>query len=262
MKAPTLVLVPGLDGTAQLFYRQIPRLAREFDVIAFPLPDDPRCTMDSLVEALRSRIAEHASGDVFLCGESFGGALGLSFALAHPERLRGLITLNTFPVIRSPRMLRVAPPLLRLVPWGAMPVVRRFTERRLHTRHTRPEDLREFRQRTREIGRAGYIRRLEILRTYDIRERLHELEVPTLFLAGSEDRLVPSAAEARFMGERAPRASVRILEGYGHVCLIHHEFDLLEQVRPWLDEQAPRRAQRAEGERSQDLGRIQTKPRA
>jgi pimeloyl-ACP methyl ester carboxylesterase len=241
------VLVPGLDGTAQLFYRQIPLLAREFDVIAFPLPDDARCTMDSLVEALRARI-EQASGDVFLCGESFGGALGLSFALAHPERLRGLIALNTFPVIRSPRMLRAAPPLLRLVPWAAMPAVRRFTERRLHTRHTRPEDLREFRERTRAIGRAGYIRRLEILRTYDIRERLHELEVPTLFLAGSEDRLVPSVAEARFMGERAPQASVRILEGYGHVCLIHHDFDLLEHVRPWLDEQrleqqAPRRAQ-------------------
>jgi pimeloyl-ACP methyl ester carboxylesterase len=238
MSSGALVLVPGLDGTGLLFYRQAPLLSRRFHVETFPLPDDGSSTMASLVadlEATVDRITrDRGEGRVFLCGESFGGALSLSFALRHPERLAGLVILNSFPFIRQRVRIRLGPALLKLMPWGAMPLVRRFTERHLHSSHTNPEDIEEFHRRARSIGRRGYIRRLEILREYDIREELHRIDVPTLFLAADEDRLVPSVEEARFMAARMPRAAVRVLEGYGHVCMIHHGFDLLEYVEPWL----------------------------
>jgi pimeloyl-ACP methyl ester carboxylesterase len=233
-----MVLVPGLDGTALLFYRQAPILARRFHVETFPLPDDDSCTMESLVARLKEAVdklaRERGEEKVFLCGESFGGALSLSFALRHPEKLAGLVILNSFPYIRQRVRIRLGPPLLKLMPWGAMPVVRRFTESRLHSSHTLPEDIEEFHRRTRAIGRRGYIRRLELLGEYDIRSELHRIDVRTLFLAADEDHLVPSVAEARFMAERMPRAEVRVLEGYGHICMIHHDFNLLEQVEPWL----------------------------
>jgi pimeloyl-ACP methyl ester carboxylesterase len=236
----TMVLVPGLDGTALLFYRQVPALARKFRVETFPLRDDPSCTMEELVAELDVRLA--ALGEpVILCGESFGGALSLSFALSHPEKLRGLVILNSFPYVRQRIPLRVGPPLLKLLPWGAMPLVRRFTESRLHSSHTRPEDLREFRQRTHGIARSGYIRRLEILQSYDIRDQLHRVAVPTLFLAADQDRLLRSVEEARFMASRVPNAAVRVLEGFGHVCMIHHDFDLLEHITLWLETSAERR---------------------
>ncbi|KAB2843079.1 alpha/beta hydrolase [bacterium] len=238
-EGPTLILVPGLDGTALLFYRQVPLLSRRFHVLTFPLPDDPACTMDSLVASLREVIdkiaAERGEERVLLCGESFGGALSLSFALAHPDRLRGLVILNSFPKIRKPFQLRVAPTLLRWMPWGAMPLVRRFTESRIHSPHALPEDLAEFHQRLRWVGKRGYIRRLEILRTYDITERLPEIETPALFLAGELDRLVPSVREAEFMSRRMPNASMVSLRGYGHVCMINHDFNLLDYILPWLE---------------------------
>jgi hypothetical protein len=37
------------------------------------------------------------------------------------------------------------------------------------------------------------------------------------------------------MAERVPNGTLRTLEGYGHVCLICHDFDLLEHVQPWAD---------------------------
>jgi pimeloyl-ACP methyl ester carboxylesterase len=232
---PTLILVPGLDGTALFFFRQIPPLAQLFHVVTFPLPDAE--SMEVLVEELAQTIRRVAPGEtVLLCGESFGGALSLSLALAQPELLRGMVILNSFSALNMKFRLRAAPPLLRAMPWGAMRMVRRFTESRLHTPHTRPEDLKEFHERARAIRREGYIRRLEILRRYDIRERLPEIQTPTLFLAGDRDRLVPSVTEARFMAARMPRASYRILQGYGHICLIHHDFNLLDHLLPWLDE--------------------------
>jgi len=236
-EGPTLFLVPGLDGTALMFYRQIPLLAKRFHVVALPHPDDPNLDMTGLVKDLHRLIDERGQGPTFLCGESFGGALSLSFALAYPDALAGMVIVNSFACLEARWRLWVAPPLLRLTPWGAMALVRRFTEARLHSPHALPEDLHEFHERSKQIGKAGYIRRIEILRHYDVRERLGEIQVPTLFLAGDRDQLIPSEAQARFMAARVPRASFRILEGYGHICLINHDLDLLEYIDPWLAEE-------------------------
>jgi 3-oxoadipate enol-lactonase len=236
--APTLILVPGLDGTALLFYRQVPLLAERFNVVAFPLPGEGMTSMADLVADLRRLIEEVAPGQVILCGESFGGALSMSLALAHPELVQGLVVVNSFPYVRRPLRLRLraAPLVLRAFPWGAMPLVRRFTESRLHSPHALPEDLREFHERSRQIDRTGYIGRLEMLWTYDIRERLHEIVAPTLFLAGDLDRLLPSVDEARFMTARVPSSTLHILEGYGHICLINHDLDLLDYIGPWFEQ--------------------------
>lgn len=240
-EADTIILVPGLDGTALLFYRQVPLLAKQFNVVAFPLPNESDRTMDDLVLELRTLIDEIAPRGAILCGESFGGALSLSTALAHPDVVRGLVIINSFSRVPQRAKLRIAPTALKLVPWGAMPLVRRFTEHRLHSPHALPEDLAEFRERSKQIGREGYIRRLEILRHYDVRDALHRIEAPTLFLAGDLDQLIPSVKEAEFMSARVPNAEMQVLEGYGHICLINHDLDLLDYVGPWWQKVSPDR---------------------
>jgi pimeloyl-ACP methyl ester carboxylesterase len=56
--------------------------------------------------------------------------------------------------------------------------------------------------------------------------RLRDVRVPTLFLAASEDHLVPSVTQARYMAERVAGAVVRVLDGHGHICLIVPDLDL------------------------------------
>ena len=159
----------------------------------------------------------------------------MCFAISHPRLLQGLIIINSFPVIRRRLRLFIAAVLLKAVPWGAMQIVRRFTESHMHSPHALPEDLREFHQRMRFVGKNGYIRRLEILRDYDLEERLQSILTPTLFLAGDLDRLVPSVEEARFMASRMPHANVKVLYGYGHICMINHDFNLLHYTISWLE---------------------------
>lgn len=234
----TIVLVPGIDGTAELFYRQIPLLASSFNVVAFPLPDKPAATMDELVDDLVLLIRETSAKPVLLCGESFGGALAMSVALARPELVKGLIIINSFPYLENRLQLALAPRIVKLLPWVAMPAVRRLTEHRLHSAHALDEDLHEFRVRMRGIGRDGYIRRLELLMQYDIRARLAQLAMPVLFLAGTDDKLVPSARWAQYMAARVPGGRVLLLEGYGHCCLINHDLDLAQLVREWWSDQS------------------------
>ncbi len=230
---PPILFVPGIDGTALLFYRQTPLLAEAFDVIAFPLPDDPDATMDDLVGDLRLLITEVSDDGAILVGESFGGALAMSTALAHPEVVAGLVIVNSFPWLKRRLQIRAAPLALRMIPWFAMPLVRGFTESRLHSEHTQEEDLVEFHERAKAIGRRGYLRRLQILRDYDIRQQLAQIEAPTLFLAADHDRLVPSVYWGRYMADRVPGSELVILEGYGHICLINHDLDLLDHIGPW-----------------------------
>lgn len=234
---PPIVLVPGIDGTALLFYRQQPLLSKHFDTVAFPLPSAPvaSMTMDSLVSDLAALVREVSNDGALLVAESFGGALSMSLAVEHPELVRGLVIVNSFPYLDMRFKLRTAPWLLRAVPWAAMPIVRRYTSDHLHSPHTDAADIAEFLERAKAIDRDSYIRRLQILADFDLRPRLHEIVAPTLFLAGDRDRLLPSVRWAQFMHERIDRSSLRVMEGYGHVCLIDHDLDLTETVVPWWD---------------------------
>jgi pimeloyl-ACP methyl ester carboxylesterase len=232
---PPVVLVPGIDGTALLFYRQQPLLAEHFDVIAFPLPkkDPASMTMASLVGDLAGLIEEVSGEGAIVVGESFGGALSMSLAISRPDLVAGLVIVNSFPYFDERIKLRLAPRLLRLIPWAAMTVVRRYTSNHLHSPHTDPSDIEQFLEHAKSIDRASYIRRLEILSSYDIRDRLAEIKAPTLFLGGDHDRLLPSVRWARYMHERTRYSSMSVLEGYGHVCLIDHDLDLTTFVLPW-----------------------------
>jgi len=94
---PPLLLVPGIDGTGTLFYRQVPRLEQRFAVTPTRIRDDA-LSMGELVADLHAEVTRVAPDGrpVTLVGESFGGALTLSYALSYPARIERLVILNSF----------------------------------------------------------------------------------------------------------------------------------------------------------------------
>ena len=229
-----VVLVPGMDGSGQLFYRQVPLLARSYRVATYALRDTA-ATMDVLVADLARVIDTVAPSErrAIVIGESFGGALAMSFALARPEQVRALVILNSFPYFSPQVRLRLALWGLRAIPWGAMGLIRRLTAFRLHSRHTHQQEIERFMELTARASRDGYLNRLKLLKRYDVRHVLHELRPPTLFLAAELDHLVPSVAQARYMAARAPGSVVRVLTGHGHICLIAPDIDLEQILNEW-----------------------------
>jgi pimeloyl-ACP methyl ester carboxylesterase len=229
-----LVLVPGMDGTGKLFYRQQPLLARRYRTAAYALRNSTT-RMDVLVDDLAAVIDAVAPGDrrAIVVGESFGGALAMSLALARPDRVRALVVINSFSCFLPQRRLALARLGLIALPWGMMKVVRRLTAWRLHSRHTRREDIRHFMELTATASRTGYLNRLAVLKEYDVRTRLHELQMPSLFLASDQDHLVPAVPQARYMAERVPHGELRVLKGHGHICLIAPDIDLGKILEAW-----------------------------
>lgn len=229
-----VVLVPGMNGSGELFYRQVPGLAQSYRVATYTLRDDAG-SLAVLVEDLARVVDRVAAADrrAIIVGESFGGAVAMTFALTHPERVSALVILNSFPRFTPQFRLNLAIAGLIAVPWNTMPLVRRVTAWRLHSRHTHRAEIRRFVDMTAHTTRLGYISRLKLLRDYDVRHRLHELKPPTLFLAAERDHLVPSVAQAQYMATRVPSCSMQILAGHGHICLIAPDLDLAQIIGDW-----------------------------
>jgi pimeloyl-ACP methyl ester carboxylesterase len=233
-----VMFVPGMDGTGRLFYRQVPLLARRFRVATYALRDDAP-DMATLIADLGCALdAVAPETPALLIGESFGGTLALSFALAHPGRVRALVVLNSFPRFLPQIRLHLAMLGIRLMPWGAMRLVRRVTALRLHSPHTQRSEVKYFLAQTRLTTRRGYLGRLRILTQYDVRERLALLAVPTLFLAADRDHLIPSVEQATYMAARVPGAKLRVLRGQGHACLIAPGVDLDQLIAEWEEAHA------------------------
>ena len=232
-----LVLVPGIDGTGVMYHRQVPRLERRFAVTTHRLRDDAR-RMDELVADLHRAVAAAApgGGPVTILGESFGGALAMSYTLAHPERVGRLVILNSFACLESRAQLWLAHHVLRATPWRVMPIVRQLTAGRMYSPQTDRDEIRTAIDLLRASTREGYRSRIGILREYDLRARLKELAPPVLFLAADRDNLVPSVPQARLMHSLAPRSSLRILEGHGHSCLVAPDLDLAGILEEWIEE--------------------------
>ena len=233
-KGPAIVLVPGMDGTGELFYRQIPLLQKSYTVANYALRDEAT-SMDVLADDLR-RVIERAAPEekrALVLGESFGGTVALSTALRHPESVAGLVILNSFAHFDPQFRLRLAIAALRMIPWGAMPMMRYGTSLFMHSRHTHRDELKKFLELTARSTRLGYRNRLEILKTYDVRERLGEIRCPALFVASEKDHLVPSVRQARLMAERTPSAGAVVLSGHGHICLIAPDVDMCQIVTEW-----------------------------
>jgi pimeloyl-ACP methyl ester carboxylesterase len=113
----------------------------------------------------------------------------------------------------------------------------------LHSQFTHRAEIRRFLDLTRDTSRDGYLARLHILLEYDVRDRLGELRMPVLFLASERDHLVPSVRQARFMAQRVPGATLRILPGHGHICLIAPNVDLGQILDEWYRTDPPSRTQ-------------------
>jgi 3-oxoadipate enol-lactonase len=229
-----LVLVPGMDGTGGLFYRQLPLLEPSYRVATYALRDSAS-RMEDLVDDL-SHIVDAVAGRerrAIVLGESFGGTLALSFAIAHPERVRALVVLNSFPYFAPQARLRLARLALSVVPWGLMGAVRRLTAFRLHSPETHRQEIRRFVELTRAATQEGYRNRLTVLTKYDVRAQLQGIRVPALFLAAERDHLVPSVPQARFMAARVPGASLRVLHRHGHICLIAPHVNVAQILADW-----------------------------
>ena len=103
-QAPVLLLLRGFPSSSHQFRNVIPQLARKFRVIAPDLPgfgftEVPaerayRYTFDNLAKSLEALVDELGLARYALYFFDYGAPTGLRLAVAHPERVTGLVSQN------------------------------------------------------------------------------------------------------------------------------------------------------------------------
>ena len=99
---PTLVLLPGLDGTGKLFADFLKALDLGVRTRVVPYPPDVPLGYDELEPLVRAALP--AQGAFVLLGESFSGPLAIRIAARPPPGLTGLILCVTFASNPYPRL--------------------------------------------------------------------------------------------------------------------------------------------------------------
>jgi pimeloyl-[acyl-carrier protein] methyl ester esterase len=202
-------------------------------------PLDPSCTRLADWAAACLRAAPRRA--VWL-GWSLGGLLALAAALQAPERISALIA-----VTATPRFVKAAD-------WQAATArstlsgfhrgllgdpagtLQRFMALQVRGsdagRNTLRELRRELAARPQPDPEALGLG-LRLLGDSDLRDRLPEIECPSLWLFGERDTLVPAAA-AEGIRRLLPEARVRVIPGAAHAPFLSHPSATAAEILSFL----------------------------
>ena len=185
---PTLVLMPGMDGTGELFAPLVRALDSSIPTRVVRYPDAPG---DYAAHEVAARAVLPSGQPYVLLGESFSGPVAVSIAAARPEHCVGVILCASFLTSPNP-LLRPLRPILSW--WPPQKVPSFAAEAMLMGRHVTPALREAHCQALAQASPATLVARLDAIATVDVRAALESVQVPVLYLRASEDRLVPSAA--------------------------------------------------------------------
>ena len=226
-EGPVIIYVAGLDGTGQLFSRQIEQLKSEFTVITFPLRNEAPFTYSDLIDDIINILDQERVEKAIIVGESFGGTIALHFALEHQDRIERLILVNTFSFFRRRLLLKLAKLLL---PLAFVPLVRKgrdiLARPVLLSELVDEKGIEVLLKHSWTHTYETYVQRLKLIGSHDVRSRLSEISVPVTIVASGRDKIVASIKEAKFMAGLISNAKIHTLPKHGHACLLSGSFSI------------------------------------
>lgn len=121
-KGRTIFLIHGFLGSKLLWEPLIQRLKNNFQVIAVDLPGHggSACvgyvhSMEMMADLVKSILNQHKIRKTILVGHSLGGYVSLAFAEKYPDKLHGLVMVNSTANSDSKDRLRSRNQLIELV---------------------------------------------------------------------------------------------------------------------------------------------------
>jgi pimeloyl-[acyl-carrier protein] methyl ester esterase len=179
-----LVLLPGMDGTGELFAPLVERLPARVGPIVVHYPDRPASYSDHEKVA---RLELPRDRPFVILGESFSGPVAVSIAAAAPPGLLGIILCVSFLTPPS-ALLRLFRPLTPIASPKLVPPF--LAHRVLMGRFATPELKAAQARALSHVSSPTLSARLRAMADVDVREKMRQVAVPSLYLCASADRVV------------------------------------------------------------------------
>ena len=253
---------PGLDHWSLMPFR---RCADQLTLVFY----DHRCNGRSVGTPIESMTWENLTADAdalrqklgfkkwAVLGHSFGGHVALEYALRYPDSLSHLVLLDTGGDSRWSQQ-NAADLLARR---GYSPAKVKLV-RRLFNGEIAPNEMFRFgirigsayyshpslRQTARDLIGGEWRTKMRpeavifagrhLLKGWTVVDRLGEITVPTLVMAGRDDFLFPPECQVE-LAAGIPNASLRIIDGAGHNPQSERPAEVMEALRQFVSADRP-----------------------
>jgi len=206
-----LILIPGSGGTEEVWKYQMEYFPNAEAVNLPGHPDGELCTsIEDYTDWLWRYILKQGYSLPVLAGHSMGGAIVQMYALKYPKDVKGIVLIGTG------ARLRVAPQILSLVQEGIdNPSV--WVENFLEVQFARIDTAmkKQVTNKALELGARVQLSDMLCCDKFDVMDKVHQIEVPTLILCGSEDEMTPPKYSSYLAG-RISGSNLTIVDGGAH----------------------------------------------
>ncbi len=226
-----VLLLPGLDGTGELYDEFRAALPRHVSLEALSYPRDQVLGYEGLAELVRARLPTDERW--FLLGESFSGPLALRLAAERPAGLAGLILVATFhrkPVALPAWMVptfafRVSPPS-----W----LIRHL----MFEPGVGAEAVDAFMRAIESVGAETLANRAREALRVDESPRSSAIEVPILYLRAESDRLFDANVHAS-LARLLPAMETQVIAHAPHLVLQRRPREAAQVITRWMRDASP-----------------------
>ncbi len=224
--AALVVLGPSLGTTSEIWEAAAHGLAADHRVLRFDLPGhgfSPAATqpfdMAELADAVLQLVDSIGGGSFFYAGDSMGSAIGLTLAVRHPARVRGVAAFAAPAVYGDPAGWHARAAQVRASGTASvvsMSAARWFAPDYL-TRE--PGAGAAALDRLVQVDDESYALCCEALAGYDLTASAPTIAAPTLFAVGEFDVATPPPA-VRELAALVTGARFELMPGVGHLPVL------------------------------------------
>lgn len=184
--------------------------------------DTVECYARAVVAFLKAAGAHRA----IVVGHSMGGAVAQMLALEHSDWVSAL------GLIATGARLRVSPAILQNIRSdfdGAVNLITRYA----WGPEADESSMELGRKALEDTGPNVLLDDFLACDSFDVMDRLEEIDIPTLVVCGTADELTP-VKYARFLAEHIPDAWLVTVEGAGHMVMLERPHEVGEAVREFV----------------------------
>jgi pimeloyl-ACP methyl ester carboxylesterase len=236
-EGPAVLLTHGFAASSHMFATTAPALATDHTVIVWDMPghgrseasdDTTEYSVPRFVDEMLHLVDEAGAERAVFLGHSLGGYLSLELVLAHPDRARGLVLVDTGPGYRNDQARDG---------WNRMAT--RYAED-LETKGLAGVPGGEELSASAHSSATGLaIGARQVLTQQDshVIDGLPSIEVPTLVVVGDEDE--PFLKGSHYMASKIPNATIAVIQGSGHAPPVSHSDEFNTVLRTFLERLDP-----------------------
>ncbi|HEY6888410.1 MAG TPA: alpha/beta hydrolase [Solirubrobacter sp.] len=235
---PPLLFLHGLGGLWQNWLLNLPAFMGTHRVVAPDLPGfggsempSGRISIQGLARVIDALCERLSITDPVVIGNSMGGFIGAELALAFPTRVRRLVLISAAGISAQNMWREPIMAIGRLMAVGTaragvkqLPVVNRPRLRRaalqLVIRYPEKLSVPLASELVVGAGTPGFVGGLDAVLGYSFRDRLPEIEVPTLIVWGRNDILIPVEDAYEFQRLIGDNARLEVFDDTGHLAML------------------------------------------